>query len=246
MLNHHVTEEANDTFSFEHTAILDPVMTDAPIESYLNRTFAPVIGTVSYDERQQMRSERRQEILSIVAAHMELGSSREEAIRLELRDVVQPVQDSTGQQSATARAHSPRVYSKLSSLAPATRAFAAAAAASLLLIAARSHAVESEANLLLCLVLGVFPFLAGRYLGVKNTRRPLAGMVLAQLLLYAPVTIAFYLVVSAQSHAAIDVPTALLTAAYTTISTLSGGVGILTSKWLRRKSARWPRRSRRT
>lgn len=66
--------------------LLSPLLT-AQIEDYLDRRFAPLIGSVPYVERQRRRIELRDHLYAAVRAHMELGSPADEAVSAALRHV---------------------------------------------------------------------------------------------------------------------------------------------------------------
>ncbi len=197
-----------------------------------------------------MRAELRQEILSVVAAHVELGSTRDDAIRLALAALSQspvnsPVQQPASHRADTRQTVSERRRTRRAATAPGLKAFGIAAGASLLLLAIRPSPAENEALFLLALVLAVFPFLAGRSLGARNSRYPLSGVLLAQLLLYLPITTGFYLLVSSQNHVGSDFAAWPWTAAYLSISTLFGGAGVIAGKWLKKTNLRITRRASR-
>ncbi len=62
-----------------------PVPTpEAQIEDYLDHVCAPLIGVISYEERQRIREAKRRELEATIQAHLELGSTREQAVALTL------------------------------------------------------------------------------------------------------------------------------------------------------------------
>lgn len=218
------------------------LMTDAHIEDYLDHRLAPLVGTVSYEERQEMRADLRQEIDSIVAAHVELGSAREQAIALALRSLA-PAATETVAQSAN-RVQTTRTATPVSGTAmPLSLAcFGAAAFASLILIALNSHANGSDVAVMLFLILTAFPVAAGALLGVSRRSAPWKGLVLGELALYLPVTLGFFLVTAGQGTPVPLWGLLVYTAIYTASSTLFGGFGMLAGGAVRDAIARLRRR----
>jgi hypothetical protein len=101
MLRQETTDEAEATTVAYQPVPRRDVMTDAHIEDFLDHHCAPLIGTISYEERQQLRDDTRQEILSLVGAHMELGSSREQAIAQALGSLSAPPTNVAVQRTTT-------------------------------------------------------------------------------------------------------------------------------------------------
>jgi hypothetical protein len=237
MLRHDESEERVAPIPYSPVARRD-VMTDAHVEDFLDHRLAPLVGTVSYEERQQMRADLRQEIESIVAAHEELGSTHDQAVALALRGLTTPVAAVNNQGVASRTTDAPAAGRK-ASLPVALRAFGAAGAASLALAYAFNHSSGDVVPTLFSLILVVFPLLAGIHLGAKNARHPFSGLLKAQLLLYAPITLIFFLMVNSESHSdSIDMRLGLFTAAYTAISTAVGCAGVPLGAWLRRTLGR--------
>jgi hypothetical protein len=54
---------------------------DPRIDDYLDHLYAPLVGRVPYDVRQQIRSELRTHLEALVAAGQEIGASPDQAIR---------------------------------------------------------------------------------------------------------------------------------------------------------------------
>lgn len=214
-------------------------MTDAHIEDFLDHRCAPLVGTVSYEERQQLRAELLQEIVSIVAAHEELGSTRQQAIALALSSLAAPSIGTVAKQVSKVQQVEAIPAATSSSVRPALWTFGTAAASSLLLIFANRHSSGDSILVVMSLLLGMFPFVAGSLLGLKRTSRPIREMAVAQLLLYVPITTIFWLLVGSEVHRTQLIFELMpFTAAYTAISTLFGGVGILAGNGLRRMISR--------
>jgi hypothetical protein len=104
------------------------------------------------------------------------------------------------------------------------------------------HASGGEVPVLLSLMLGVFPFLAGAMLGSRRTQKPLQGLLLSQLLLYAPITVTFFLLTSS-SGATGQLGAAMFTAVYTAASTVAGGAGVQAGSWLSKLRSKRRRKS---
>lgn len=217
------------------------VMTSAHIEDFLDHHFAPLIGAISYEERQQQRLEMQQQILSLVAAHMELGSGREEAIALALGSLTPPATATVkvAQRTRALRTPVAQTTTGVDSLKPALISFGASSLAALLLAATTRNAVGNDVTALMGLVLFVFPFLAGASLGARSTRNPFKELVTAQLILYAPLTIAMYWIIgSSGGHPEPILLPALATLTYTAIGSAVGSVGVQAGKWLKQKFSR--------
>jgi hypothetical protein len=57
---------------------------DPRVEDYLDHVCAPMIGHFSYEERMARRTALREAMEPVIAAHVELGASRDEAVRMTL------------------------------------------------------------------------------------------------------------------------------------------------------------------
>ncbi len=66
----------------------DPV--SKPVEDYLDHVIAPMVGSVPFDTRQELRRELRAHIAQLIAAHEELGSDNDEATIAALRQFGPP------------------------------------------------------------------------------------------------------------------------------------------------------------
>src|SRR5947209_10751847 len=60
------------------------------VEEYLDHVYAPLVGVVPYPRRQELRTELREHLEALVATHEELGSTREAAVRMALRQFGPP------------------------------------------------------------------------------------------------------------------------------------------------------------
>jgi hypothetical protein len=60
------------------------------IEDYLDHVCAPLVGVVPYARRMELRTELREHLVAFVATHEELGSSRDVAILMALRQFGPP------------------------------------------------------------------------------------------------------------------------------------------------------------
>jgi hypothetical protein len=63
---------------------------DPRVEDYLDHVSAPLIGTVPYARRVELRTELREHLEAFVATHEELGSSRDVAVLMALRQFGPP------------------------------------------------------------------------------------------------------------------------------------------------------------
>jgi len=211
-------------------------LTDPRVETFLNKKLGPITGTVSYHERLQMRDELRQEVESRAAAHMELGSTRDQAINFALASLDTPATSAVAQKDLTPRTRAVRALRGENSLVPALWAFSTSAFAALMLVALSRNTSGADAPMILSMMLAGFPFLAGMRLGSRGTRRPLQGLLLSQLLLYVPVTVAFGMLINSEVGGGPTVlGTAFWTAIYFSVSTMVGSVGVHSGKWLKKK-----------
>ena len=82
-------------------------------------------------------------------------------------------------------------------------------------------------------MLGAFPFAAGAFLGSKNSLKQFRGMLMAQLLLFLPLTLGAFLVASSQV-ANYPLEGAMhLSVVYTMCSMLFGGMGLFAGNRLK-------------
>ncbi len=235
MLRHRQTENEDLAATSYSPVARRDVMAEAHIEDFLDHQAAPLVGRISYEERQELRAESRQQILSLVAAHEELGSSRGEAIALAIRSMeAQPgtIAQAAGLTQAT------RPVEGKASVKPALLAFGASSAVSLALAFGLQHSPGNWMPIFMALSMGAFPFIAGTLVGLKQARKPIQSLVLAQLLLYVPVTALFYLVVAAEGGPGPVLGIAFYTAVYSAITTLVGGAGIHAGGWLKQTASR--------
>src|SRR5690349_3866894 len=70
----------------DHELPRDPRL-EARVEDFLDRAFARLIPVMGYEERCERRAALRERIDEAIAAHEELGSTREEALALALAQV---------------------------------------------------------------------------------------------------------------------------------------------------------------
>jgi hypothetical protein len=78
------TAEQNALLVYTPVARTDE-MGDAHIEDYLDHATAPLLGRVSFEERQKERTRFRAELEAMIAAYQELGHARPEAVALALK-----------------------------------------------------------------------------------------------------------------------------------------------------------------
>jgi hypothetical protein len=247
MLRHERTESETPAVASYRPVPRQDEMTDAHIEDYLDHRFAPLIGSVSYEERQNLRAELRQEIQSLAAAHEELGSTRQQAIALALNSLAAPqVAMSSRRASAVSQVEAESVNAP-NSLRTALFSFGAASLSTLSVAYLARHTSGDAILPVMAMILVVFPFVAGAIVGGKRVGRPLRAMILAQLLLYVPFTLIFAMLVNSEVHnSPVTFELMPYTAAYTAISTLFGGVGIHAGNWLKQSVSRLTGKRKRT
>jgi len=218
------------------------VMTEAHIEDFLDHQAAPLVGRISYEERQELRAELRQQILSLAAAHQELGSTRGEAIALALNSMAAKPVEMAAQRATPELATRAATGAFAGSLKLALWSFGIAGLASLLVVAASENASGAAVPFLLSSILGAFPFAAGSVLGLKKAQKQFSAMVAAQWMLYLPVTLGFILVTHGPGG---DVPlfrAAAFTLIYTISTTLFGSLGIHAGNWIGDACSRFRRK----
>jgi hypothetical protein len=70
--------------------LADPAALDPRIDRYLDQIFEPLNGRIESLQQQEMRSELVLHLAALVEAHLELGSSPEEAVRAALEQLGDP------------------------------------------------------------------------------------------------------------------------------------------------------------
>jgi hypothetical protein len=83
------TSPADNTPDPSVTTTLEPAAL-APLEDWLDAACAPLIGRITYIERQELRNEMRQHLHSLVLAHREMGEPAEVAVDKALRKFGDP------------------------------------------------------------------------------------------------------------------------------------------------------------
>ena len=191
MLRRTLTEESTAP-SQSYTPQYIPVprkdeMSEAHVEDYLDHFCVPLVGKVSYEERVKMREELRTQIESVIAAHVELGSTREEAIPLVLRQfshvpAVEPAPHTVPRQVHPQQVHRQTV--EAFHVAPPARPKGAFLSFSLfglatflqILTASSLEHGGSSSGLFALLMMAAYPLLAGLALGYRRPDRPLRTM----------------------------------------------------------------------
>jgi hypothetical protein len=165
---------------------------DARIEDYLDHVSAPLVGLVPYARRRELRAELRVHLEALVATHEELGSVRDAAVVLALRQFGPPRHLSRQWAREWTHGTTP------ASVQPAWRAMAVALGsfglASLLTFAALAAVSVAGGAflgsgfmpLLMILVGGVMPLLAGMTTGLLAPARHALGTFLALAILALP------------------------------------------------------------
>jgi len=214
-------------------------MSDAHIEDYLDHFCAPLVGKVSYEERVKMRDELRTQIEGVVAAHLELGSPREQAIALTLQQfshvpsvapTVAPVQQ---QVQATTALHLEPALSKPShsGVLLGFGAFGLAGFLQLLTLSSLEHSGHID-DFLVLMVMAAYPMLAGLTLGYRKPDRPLRSLLRAQSWLALPALFSTWVIMES-SHGA-GGHALLMTAILLGGNTVMGGIGAKLGTWMRK------------
>jgi hypothetical protein len=81
MEQHHSPEPEH---IFARNPIPEQTLSQAKIEAYLDRICSPLAGTLSADEAAEQRAEMRTHLEALVTAHLELGHTEAEAVKVSL------------------------------------------------------------------------------------------------------------------------------------------------------------------
>jgi hypothetical protein len=214
-------------------------MSDAHVEDYLDHFCAPLVGKVSYEERVKMREELRTQIESVIAAHLELGSPREQAIALALQQfshvpsVAPTVAPMHPPVHATTAYHQDPALLKPSPGGTlfAFGAFGLAGFLQLLTMASLDGRGPID-GLFALMVIAAYPALAGLTLGYRKPDRPLRSLLRAQPWLATPALFSTWIMMEA-SHG-IGGRALILTAILLTGNIVIGGVGAKIGTWMRK------------
>jgi hypothetical protein len=165
---------------------------DSRIEDYLDHVCAPLVGLVPYARRQELRAELRGHLEALVATHEELGSERDAAVVLALRQFGPPPHLSRQWAREWTKGAAPtRVEPAWRATLIALACFGVAALAALGLMGAAMSNLEPYANinpmLLMIGPIGILlPALAGLATGCLAPARHALGTFLALSLLILP------------------------------------------------------------
>ena len=163
---------------------------DAHIEDFLDRVFARLVAVLPYEERLARRDAMRAQIEQSIAAHMELGSARHEALSLTLAQVQR--EQAVASQAVQQHVHSP-VAKRQYSDRPATITALGIFGLFYLLDQTRAawylwlkSGAEYSTNSFYRFELLVLPLLCGLAVGLLAKHRPARGTLNALLLMAIP------------------------------------------------------------
>jgi hypothetical protein len=215
-------------------------MSEAHVEDYLDHFCAPLVGKISYEERVKMRDELRTQVESVIAAHLELGSTREQAIALALQQfshvpsvaqVAPPVQQQAVH-SATAYQQEAAVSKSASGGALlAFGAFGLAGFLQLITISSLEHTGPID-GLFVLMVMAAYPALAGLTLGYRKPDRPLRSLLRAQSWLALPALFSTW--IAMDSSGGVGGRALLIAAILLAGNTAIGGLGAKVGTWMRK------------
>ncbi|HLJ54203.1 MAG TPA: hypothetical protein VKT77_04135 [Chthonomonadaceae bacterium] len=160
----------------------------AQIEDYLDHYCAPLVGSVPYEERLRLREEMQTQIESMAAAHVELGSTREQAVALTLRQFghapfVAPAQ--SGPQLRQAAPVKVEAHARPRGVGFGVFAFGLAMFLQAMTIASMRNS-DTGGGLAALVMMAAFPFLAGLALGYRRPDRTLRVMLRSMCWLVIP------------------------------------------------------------
>jgi hypothetical protein len=212
-------------------------MSEAHVEDYLDHFCAPLVGKVSYEERVKMREELRAQIESVITAHVELGSAREQAIAFTLQQFshVPAVTPAALAPVALTPVHAETV----TEVAPVTikrrhlalQCFGLSTALSF--IAAMSLSEDQAMGSLLLVILAGLPFLAGLTLGYRKPDRPMRSMLKTLGWLALPTLLMSWIFCSGASSGNPFAAGVAASTCFLAGSCLFGGIGTKIGKWMR-------------
>lgn len=158
------------------------------IEDYLDHAYAPLVGTLPYAKRQEIRAEMKQHLVQIIAAHQELGDNQDEAIEASLRQFGHPEKLTKSFLKSIHEIEPIKWYEK-SSVKPTFWHSVTTLGSSLILyffflFLLPKLNLAHEFLIIITLSAGLtIPFLTGVSIGKSYRHRPVLGMLLAQSLI---------------------------------------------------------------
>jgi len=214
-------------------------MSEAHVEDYLDHFCVPLVGKISYEERVKMRDELRSQIESVIAAYVELGSTREQAIALTLQQFSHVPAMAPAPVMAQQQPIHPNFVVPRQVEAPARpkggflsfSVFGLATFLQIITVASLQHSGPSISGLFVFAMMASFPMLAGLTLGYKRPDRPLRNLLrsLAWLTLPTLAMSTFAMSESNNTGEAAFVFTAVLLCG----NLLFGGIGAKVGTWMR-------------
>lgn len=211
-------------------------MSEAHLEDYLDHFCVPLVGKISYEERAKMREELRSQIESVIAAHIELGVTREQAIALTLQQfshvpAVAPLPTISHRNADTAAAIAALPRRATKRRYTALKSFGLTTAISFLTLVSMGEVHDATIPVVF---LAVLPFLAGLNLGYRQPDRPLRSMLKALAWLSPPTLVLSWIYASAVSSGNPIEAGLGATMTYLAWSCLVGGAGTKIGTWARK------------
>lgn len=246
MLRHTQSEDATYVSPYMPVPRKDE-MYDTHVEDYLDHYCAPLVGKVSYEERVKMRLQMRSELEAVIAAHMELGSSREQAIALTLpqfnsrlpKPAVNPVTVPPLNMAApqVQQMQANGGFSQQAQVAPKRRSgvglgfasFGLSAILTAMTLEGSRHATGGLPLLYLAMIFS-FPVLAGIQLGYRRPDRALRTLVKSLGWLALPTLMMYGIVSSSYEQGGDAVP--LATGMTLLGGLILGGFGVKIGTWM--------------
>ncbi len=210
-------------------------MTEADLEDYLDHLCVPLVGTMSYPERQEFREEMRGRLEAVIGAHQELGADREEAISSALR----PLLCATVSSAATVRKTSSRLLGRSRDYLLGLASFSSAAVFSWLLLFYTRTDINYSTHLWLHVAVAMVPpLLAGAVVGKRAAKNPYKSTWLAIAALAGPSALVYQAWANAQGFT-YPVEAGLgFAAVHATFWAVFGTAGTAMGSWFRKaKSA---------
>jgi hypothetical protein len=193
MLEHHPQSQETspqilpvETHSLERKSA-DSRLAEQWLEDYMDHIYAPLVGRLSYERRQEIRAEIESHLRQYIAAHQELGSTLEEATQAALRQYGKPSHVAEQWLNACQEAPPQTWYSSVKPVKPAFLRGVVALGSSItlwmllcVLLDRPFMEPRPEIGATLATIGCLLPFVSGFLIGRKTQSRPVLGMLLAQ------------------------------------------------------------------
>ncbi len=213
-------------------------MSEAHVEDYLDHFCVPLVGKISYEERVKMREELRSQIESVIAAYVELGSPREQAIALTLQQFshvpavapVVPVMAQPPVQTNYSVPQQTQVSARPKGAFLSFSVFGLATILQLITLVSFGRS-DSGAGMFGLLMIASYPVAAGLTLGYRRPDRPLRTLLRSLAWLALPTLVATGIATSETTNSM------SATFAFTTMllcgNLIFGGFGAKVGTWMR-------------